>query len=172
MPQDPISTAHLDALHVVIPAFEQARIWYRATGGLAGNLHGSAWPLHDIDLDYLRADWPLIEAALHPYLISPPQDYCDAEFRIVMAVARVGSIDIELCQLEDCHVASPTGWHLLAPRPERRDRRAWRGLPLWTLPLDDLLHYKVLIGRHADVADLRALVTPATRSDAEAGDAT
>lgn len=156
---DPVSEAHREALSIVIPTLEAAGVWYRATGGLAGNLHGSDWPLHDIDLDYRRADWPLIEGVLASYLVSLPQLYEDQEFRIMMAVARIGPVVIEFCQLEDGYVAGPSGWQLLDPDPERRERRERDGLQLWTVPIADLIHYKGIIRRHADLADLQRLVT-------------
>lgn len=155
----PVSLAHLEALDRMIPAFEAAGIWYRATGGLAGNLHGSDWPLHDIDLDYQRGDWPLIETILGPYLLSPPESYEDEEFRLVMATAKIGSVEIDLCQLEDCFVAGPDAWHMQNPDPGLRERRTWQGSTLWALPLDDLIQYKELLGRTADLEDLKRLAS-------------
>ncbi|MCU0753784.1 MAG: hypothetical protein MUE46_01510 [Xanthomonadales bacterium] len=152
----PLSAAHAAALHTVLDALAQAGVWYRATGGLAGNLHGSRWPLHDIDLDYYRADWPRIEAVMRPYLWQAPQAYRDAEFRLTLARARVGSVEIEFCQIEDCAVASEEGWRLLDIAPIRETRH-WQGREVWTLPLADLVAYKSLMGREADLRELRSL---------------
>lgn len=157
MHTSPISSAHLKALEVIISAFDEAGIWYRATGGLAGNLYGSAWPLHDIDLDYRRTDWPRIEKLLRAYLISLPEPYVDDEFNLTMAKARIGDVELELCQLENCFVARASEWHLLDPSPERREKRTWQHLPIWTLPLEDLIHYKEVLGRQADLEDLKRI---------------
>lgn len=154
---DPLSAAHAHALHTVLDALEQAGVWYRATGGLAGNLHGSRWPLHDIDIDYLRADWPRIEAVMRPYLSQVPREYRDVEFRLTLARAQVGPVEIEFCQVEDCAVAtSGGGWCLLDTVPIR-ELRDWQGREVWTLPLADLIAYKTLMGREADLRELRGL---------------
>lgn len=95
----PYSPEHVEAIETVVSALQRAGVWYRATGGLAGNLHGSVWPLHDIDLDYLARDWNTIAGVLSPYLVEGPILYEDDEFRLVMARARISSVEIELCQL-------------------------------------------------------------------------
>ena len=153
----PLTPAHDEALALLINLFESRGLWYRATGGLAGNVHGSAWPLHDIDLDYRREDWPDIAAGLGAMLVSPPALYEDEEFRLVMAVARIADVHVEFCQLEDCAVAGPHGWVAQDTDPARRERRTFQGRALWTLPLADLIAYKMLLGREADLRDLRRL---------------
>jgi hypothetical protein len=44
---------------------------YQFTGGFAGNLHGSKWPLHDLDVDVARADMPGLAERLRPYTTRP-----------------------------------------------------------------------------------------------------
>ena len=157
MSVSPFSVKHVEALELLVAALERSGAWYRATGGLAGNLHGSTWPLHDIDVDYRGSEWPGIEEALRPYLVSGPQSYTDDEFRLTMAVARIAGVDVELCQLEGCFVNGPTGLHLLDADPRKRERRTAHGLTMWTMPLDDLIFYKELLGRSADLSDLRKI---------------
>jgi len=157
MSTNPYSPQHLEAIDTVISALTGAGIWYRVTGGLAGNLHGSIWPLHDIDLDYLAADWNKISRALGSYLVDGPISYEDNEFRLVMARARIKSVEIELCQLEECFVAGPSGWHRLDSDPARRESRSWGSGYIWVTPLDDLIAYKEIIGREADLSELRNL---------------
>lgn len=157
MLKGPFSPEHVEAVDTVISALDSAGIWYRATGGLAGNLHGSVWPLHDIDLDYLAEDWATISCVLHPYLVEGPAPYEDDEFRLIMARARVKLVEIELCQLENCFVAGPRGWLRLDSDPRRRESRPWRSENIWTLPLDDLIAYKEIIGRESDLRELRNL---------------
>ncbi|MGE0860859.1 MAG: hypothetical protein AB7I01_14695 [Gammaproteobacteria bacterium] len=153
----PLTPAHEQALATLLDVFKSQGLWYRATGGLAGNLHGSAWPLHDIDLDYRREDWPRIAVGLGALLVSPPTLYADEEFRLVMAVARIAGVQVELCQLEGCQVAGPDGWVTLGTDLDCRERRSWRGRDVWTLPLAELIAYKRLLGREADLRDLRRL---------------
>lgn len=153
----PLTPAHDEALTLLLDLFDSRGLWYRATGGLAGNAHGSVWPLHDIDLDYRREDWPDIAAGLGAMLVSPPALYEDDEFRLVMAVARIADVQVEFCQLEDCAVAGPHGWVAQDTDLARRERRVFRGRALWALPLADLIAYKTLLGREADLRDLRRL---------------
>lgn len=161
----PLTPAHEQALATLLELFESRDLWYRATGGLAGNVHGSAWPLHDIDLDYRRADWPRIAEGLGALLVSPPALYEDEEFRLVMAVARISGVQVEFCQLEDCAVAGPDGWVAQDTDLARRDLRVFQGRALWVLPLPDLIAYKRLLGREADLRELCSLTAspgPAT----------
>ena len=153
----PYSSEHVEAIETVVSALQSAGVWYRATGGLAGNLHGSVWPLHDIDLDYLARDWNTIAEVLSRYLVEGPIQYEDDEFRLVMARARISSVEIELCQLEDCFVAGATGWQRLDANPDRREARPWKSRKIWATPLDDLIAYKEIIGRESDLRDLRNL---------------
>lgn len=155
--KDPYSPDHLVAIDTVVSALAVAGVWYRATGGLAGNLHGSTWPLHDIDLDYRKADWTKVSRALGPFLVDEPTQYEDEEFRLVMARAQFRSVEIELCQLENCFVAGPNGWQLLESDPARRVSRPWKSGYIWTIPLDDLIAYKDIIGRQSDLKELRSL---------------
>ncbi len=117
--------------------------------------------MHDIDLDYRRDDWPRIAAGLGALLVSPPALYADDEFRLVMAVARIAGVQVELCQLEGCQVAGPDGWVTLGTDLAARERRAWQGREVWTLPLPDLIAYKRLLGREADLRDLCRLAASA-----------
>ena len=153
----PYSPGHVEAIETVVSALQAAGTWYRATGGLAGNLHGSVWPLHDIDLDYQAKDWNTIADLLGRHLVEAPFPYEDDEFRLVMARALIGSVEIELCQLEDCFVAGPSGWQRLDANPDRREARPWKSSEIWTIPLDDLIAYKEIIGRESDLKDLRNL---------------
>lgn len=158
----PLTPAHDEALTMLLDLFESRGLWYRATGGLAGNLHGSSWPLHDIDLDYRREDWPRIAAGLGALLVSPPALYEDEEFRLVMAVARIAGVQVELCQLEGCQVAEGKDWVTQAADPACRERKVWRGRAVWALPLAELIAYKRLLGREADLRDLLRLSMSAT----------
>lgn len=105
----PLTPAHTAALHPVLHIVHTTGVWYRATGGLAGNVHGSAWPLHDIDLDIPRDEGPTVAPALAPWLVQPLAPYADDEFRIAMAVARIDGIDIEFCPLDPPGSPRPPG---------------------------------------------------------------
>ena len=157
----PCTPAHAQALATLLDLFDATGLWYRATGGLAGNLHGSRWPLHDIDIDYRRADWPRLAAALGAALVEAPAPYEDDEFRLVLARADIAGVAIELCQLEDAWVAGAHGWQALPEEPDEREPRPWGARQVWCLPLASLIAYKSALGRAADLADLRGLAAVA-----------
>ena len=50
MLQIELTTSQVRALRRLTDILDQARADYQFTGGFAGNLHGSRWPLHDLDL--------------------------------------------------------------------------------------------------------------------------
>src|SRR6266550_3313913 len=47
----------LDAYEQAVRALRKARIPFRATGGIALNLHGAGRPTKDVDLIVRRSDW-------------------------------------------------------------------------------------------------------------------
>jgi len=155
---DVFSPRHIAALQILFSRLESTGVWYRATGGLAGNIHGSAWPLQDIDIDYRKEEWELIASAFGEWLVEPPHQYHGPEFQLVMATATIESIRVEFCQLEDGFVAGPKGWVPLSADPSRREIRSFLGRNVWAQPLNDLIAYKEIIGRKADLADLRSLL--------------
>jgi hypothetical protein len=44
---------------------------YQFSGSLAGNLHGSRWPLQDLDVEVLQQDLPRLAVLLQPYVSHP-----------------------------------------------------------------------------------------------------
>lgn len=66
-----LTAAQFDALRTLMQSLSDERIPYVVGGGLAGNLHGSSWPLHDIDLDVLHRDHSIVEASIGPTTIGP-----------------------------------------------------------------------------------------------------
>lgn len=91
-----LSLEHREALRIIVQACDALGVRYRAADGLAGNVHGSTWPLHDIDLDYRSSEWPVIAKALDRYLVDGLHAYFDFEFKLTMASARIGKVDIGL----------------------------------------------------------------------------
>lgn len=57
-----ITSAQREALGTLVDALREIGLPFQATGGLAGNLHGSQWPLHDLDFDVAAAALPALAA--------------------------------------------------------------------------------------------------------------
>jgi hypothetical protein len=145
------------AVRRLIGILHEAAACYQFSGGFAGNLHGSRWPLHDLDLDVAQQDLLRLAKFLQPYISRPLGLYEDAEFRLYLLRATFEGMDIDVNQAEDAYGRCGGQWVSLQTNLTRRQRMPLFGLHVWVQPLEDLIAYKALIGRSADVAELQAL---------------
>ena len=156
-----ISPAQYRALARVIAAIEGMAVPYQVSGGLAGNLHGSRWPVEDIDLDVpsdalaaladLFRTWP--GAA-----VQGPSRYRDDEFELDLLEITLEGVEFDISGADDAVVRTPGGArHALAIDLPASVIRPLGALALRVLPLEELLRYKRLLGRRADLADLERL---------------
>jgi len=60
------------AVRRLIRFLDGAAACYQFSGGFAGNLYGSRWPLHDLDVDAAQQDLPRLAELLQPYIYHPP----------------------------------------------------------------------------------------------------
>lgn len=146
------------AVRRLIEILDRASATYQLTGGLAGNLHGSRWPLHDIDIDVAARDLPRVAHLLEPYTTQPLTLHEDDEFRLLLLRGRIEGVDVDVSQAEDAWICAGGEWVPLPTDLGRRLRVKLFELDVWVQPLDDLIAYKELLGRAADVADLRTLL--------------
>jgi hypothetical protein len=145
------------ALRRLVAVLNEAGACYQFTGGFAGNLHGSSWPLHDLDVDVAQADLPAVAELLRPYVTRPLGLYVDAEFELRLLRAEIEGVEIDVSQAEEAYALTggrrvPLGTNLL-----NRQRAQVLDLTVWVQPLDELIAYKELLGRTADLAELRSL---------------
>ena len=142
----------------VLDVLENNTITYQVTGGLAGNIHGSNWPLHDIDIDLHQADIFRFVSAFQSFVTRPYSRYQDTEFDLFLVTLTIGNVSVDMSQVEEAFLIVEGGRHplpsLLVP-PQRKDLR---GRDVWVQPLEQLVAYKRLIGRSTDVADLERLM--------------
>ena len=54
------------AVRRLIGFFDEAAACYQFSGGFAGNLHGSRWPLSDFDVEVAQQDLPRLAASCNP----------------------------------------------------------------------------------------------------------
>ena len=145
------------AIRRLIDFLDKAAVCYQFSGGFAGNLHGSRWPLHDLDLDVARQDLPRLAEFLRPYISRPLGLYEDEEFRLYLLRATFEGLDIDVNQAEDAYGRCGGQWVSLDTNLAQRQRVPLFDLHVWVQPLEALIAYKELIGRAADIADLRML---------------
>ena len=145
------------AVRCLLGCLDAAAACYQFSGGFAGNLHGSRWPLHDLDVEVAQQDLPRLAEILQPYISHPLGLYEDAEFRLYLLRAQVEGVDIDVSQAEDAYGRCGGQWVALGTDLAQRQRVPWLDLHVWVQPLEALIAYKELIGRSVDVAELRTL---------------
>ncbi|MDZ4783729.1 MAG: hypothetical protein SGJ19_26065 [Planctomycetia bacterium] len=145
------------AVRRLVGALDEAAACYQFTGGFAGNLHGSDWPLHDLDVDVARADLPRLAEILKPLTRQPLGPYEDAEFRLQLWRGRIEGLEVDVSQAEEAYGRREGEWVSLETNLAIRQRVALLDLHVWVQPLQALIAYKELLGRTADVLALRKL---------------
>lgn len=158
MRPDAVSPAHWRALLRLVATLERHGIPYQVSGGLAGNVHGSAWPLHDIDVDVPGARIAQVAALFSGEVVRPPARFVDEEFDVALLCLALDGVPVDVSAADDAWIFTRAG--VRTPLPidlARAERREFRGMPLFVAPLDDLIAYKRVLGRDRDVADLLRL---------------
>ncbi|HVS36982.1 MAG TPA: S66 peptidase family protein [Gemmataceae bacterium] len=145
------------ALRRLVGLLDAAGACWQFTGGFAGNLHGSRWPLHDLDVDVARDDLPRFAELLAPYTTFPLGPYADDEFELVLWRGEIEGQAIDVSQAEEGYARVGGRRVPLDVNLTRRQRVRALDLDVWVQPLDDLIAYKKLLGRSADLLDLQAL---------------
>lgn len=152
-----VSAAQLDVLARLGDALDAANVPWMAVGGLAGNLWGSTWPLHDVDLDVPTAQLPRIASHGSAHVFWQGR-YVDDEFDIELVRMRFDDVEVDVSGADDAFVFTSAG--LRTPLPNTLRERVLRPLAQRWVPcqrLSDLIAYKTLIGRATDLADLARL---------------
>ncbi len=152
-----VDNEKLEAIKFLVALLHEHKVPYQFTGGLAGNIHGSKWPLQDIDLELPRAHIELVAYLLRKHIIEPLHFHQDSEFQIVMLKLKIGSTLVDINQIEAQQMCCEGKWLAYTVDLKKAELRVWQGMKVSVQPLDDLIAYKQLIGRAADLADLQKL---------------
>lgn len=153
-----ISDNHIKALKLIIPIFHEHNITYRVTGGLAGNLYGSQWQLHDIDIAVAQHDINKIVELFQEYIVIHLMRIVDDEFDLLMLTLEIDGVDIEINQAEDAFVFSQDATIRLDHELLNFNTVVFEGIEIRVQPLDGIINYKELLGRENDLYDLRQLL--------------
>lgn len=149
---------HLSVLAFVVETFESYGIQYQVTGGIAGNIFGSLWTPHDIDLDVGAVDFANVATLFASEMLLPPYRHVDKEFDLWLMRLLIDGIEIDISQVEDSFAITKEGRRVpFSTDLSRAERRHFLDIEVMVQPLEDLIAYKRIIGRVADVADLSAL---------------
>ncbi len=152
---------HRVILVSIIENLESRGIRYQVTGGIAGNVYGSAWPPHDIDLEIGAADFETVAKLFEAKMMQPPHHFINEEFDLRLMTLSFDGIEVDINQTEDCYLITKDGARVPCSTDlSKSERRKFLGLELMVQPLEDLIAYKRIIGRTNDVADLSALRAP------------
>src|SRR4051812_16201406 len=103
MPGIVLTASQEHALRRLVAILDAASACYQFTGGFAGNLHGSHWPLHDLDVDVAQADLPRVAELLRPFTTRPLGPYVDGEFELRLVRAEMGGVEIDVSQAEEAY---------------------------------------------------------------------
>jgi hypothetical protein len=152
-----ISDAQLACVRRVVEALTTLGVPHQATGGLAGNLWGSTWPLHDVDLDVPNAALDVVESHFAAFVVRRGR-LVDDEFDLELLELSIEDVAVELSGADDARVCGRDGrWTTLPSTIARAVPRTLVDRTVSCQRLEDLLAYKRLLGRVADLRDLERL---------------
>lgn len=158
MLRDVLTENQFRVLIFLVSTLEQNQIQYQVTGGLAGNVYGSTWPLHDIDLEVLQKDFDRVAILFNNFKVFGPSRFVDEEFDLMLLRLVLDGVEVDINQVEDAFGFTPVGIRFSFDTNLDRARHIdFFGLSLYVQPLEDLIAYKSLLGRTADLKDLMSL---------------
>lgn len=134
------------------------KVPYQFTGGFAGNIFGSKWPLQDIDLEIPKANFELVAYLLRQYVVAPTAFYQDNEFQMILLRLVINGVEVDINQIENQQICVAGQWQDHAVEIKKAQLLPWEGLKISVQPLESLIAYKQLLGRTADVVDLQTLL--------------
>lgn len=145
-------------LNFLISNLKKHKIAYHITGGLAGNIYGFKWRLHDIDIEVSQKDINRVASLFKQNIICPLARFIDNEFDIMLLTLRVNDVEIEINQAEDAFIFTADGRRVkLDTDLSKAIENNFFGISICVQPLEDIIHYKELLVRNEDIKDLKAL---------------
>jgi len=113
---------------------------------------------YDIDVEVVQKDIQLVAALLRDYTIRPLSRFVDEEFDLMLLTIRIHDVEVDINQVEDAFLFTKGIKTPLDTDISRKNRRCFLGLEMYVQPLSDLIKYKKLLVRQADVSDLIKLI--------------
>lgn len=154
-----ITEQKLAVLREVSDVLTRLDVPWMAVGGLAGNLWGSTWPLHDIDIDVPAGRLQELATAWARFVTWQGR-WVDHEFDIDLLRLSFDGVEVDLSGADGAFYFTPGGERRAFPDSlARRTPRVLAGMIVPCQRLEDLIEYKTAIGRSTDVHDLTRLAS-------------
>lgn len=150
-----ITNKKLKVIFRIIDFCHKKNIPYQITGGLAGNLYGSKWRLHDIDLETNLEYLYSIEKEFLKQVIQSTKRYKDNEFNIWLLQLNFNGVVIDINAIEDFYIGKGIKIETNLDNAIEMD---FFDRKVKVQPLEDLIYYKKILKREADLNDLLKLI--------------
>ena len=132
---------------------------FQVTGGLAAIAHGARRPLYDVDLDVARRDIATVQALFADYVVSPLHHLRDESFDLHLLTLEIEGVPVDVSQAEESYCFAKDGGRVrIDPDLTRATWVDVEGVSVPVQAVDELLHYKRLLGRPTDLLDVEQIV--------------
>jgi hypothetical protein len=147
----------IETLKVLSDFFHRENIDYHITGGLAGNIYGSKWKLSDIDIEVHFADLSRIEKYFSRNVKQQVSRYIDHEFDIWLFQLNFNGLVVDINAIEDFYIFNGNKRLKIETSFDNSKSVEYYGLQLKVQSLKEIIEYKQILKRKADVEDLLRL---------------
>jgi hypothetical protein len=150
MRQEPV------ALGWIVDLLSGLGVPFQAVGGLAARAYGASRPLVDLDFYVPTARLTEIAAAAADFVVRPPAAYRDATWDLSFMKLEFAGCAIELGGAEDARFydIEANRWREARVCFDRSETRLIFGIPVPTMPREQVLQYKRRLGRDVDLEDI------------------
>jgi hypothetical protein len=140
--------------------FNDNKISFQATGGLAAIAYGATRPLYDIDIDIYKNDVEKVRSLLKQYIVEDWNNELEGDedsFDLWMMTLDMDGVSIDISQLEESHVRKIGGDWVAQPEIMDIEMRTVEGIELPIQNKQHLIEYKLLIARDTDLEDVEQM---------------
>ncbi len=135
---------------------KRLNIPFQIAGGLAAIIYGATRPLNDIDIDIPEDQFDLVVDALKEFIIFGPQQFKDENWDLLLMTLNYQrqSIDISGAHHTKIFNQATSTWQAITTDFSNVVVKNINGLLLPVIPWKELVSYKKILGREADLLDL------------------
>lgn len=154
-----LSKKHKKVLKYLVDILDKNRILFQATGGLAANVYGSTRPLFDIDIDIYKKDIFKVKELFKKYLVSDFEHEQNISFDLYEFTLEIEGIKIDVNQAEESYAIRKDGAKILIVNDiQNAQKHTLEGITFRVIDKDQLVRYKLHVGRDTDVADVNNIL--------------
>ena len=142
----------------VVQALNDAGIKYQITGGLAAITYGAKRQLQDIDIDVHKVDMPRIRELFAQCITKDLYHFQDKTYDLYLITLNIDGVPVDISQTEDSYVfGKDTRKTKIESDLSRAVSVNYEGLGLLVQNKAELIRYKTLAGRDADLIDIEQM---------------